>query len=48
MNQRISAAGFEFSEVQLTLTLSPNEYRSFPPVIKGPFSGNTGKQKKKF
>ena len=37
----ISAAGFEAFEVQLTLTVSPTEYRSFPPVIFGPSLGRT-------
>ena len=37
----ISAAGFDSFEVQLTLTMSPTEYRSFPPVIFGPFLGRT-------
>ena len=37
----ISAAGFDAFEVQLTLTVSPTEYRSFPPVIFGPSLGRT-------
>ena len=41
MNHLISAAGLEFAEVQLTSTLSPKEYLSLPPVIKGPFCGVT-------
>ena len=43
----ISAAGFDAFEVQFTLTVSPTEYRSFPPVIFGPSFGKTEKDKEK-
>ena len=44
MSHLISAAGFELADVQLTSTLSPSEYLSLPPVINGPFFGNTRKK----
>ena len=44
----ISAAGFDAFEVQFTLTVSPTEYRSFPPVIFGPSFGRTEKDNEKF
>ena len=48
MNQWRSAAGLESAEVQLTSTLSPNEYRSRPPFIVGPPRGNAEKTEKNF
>ena len=45
MNQLMSAAGFDFDEVQLTSIVSPIEYLSFPPVISGTSVGKTGKKK---
>ena len=44
----ISAAGFDAFEVQFTLTVSPTEYRSFPPVILGPSFGKTEKDNEQF
>ena len=44
MNQLMSAAGFDFDEVQLTSIMSPREYLSFPPVISGTSVGKTEKQ----
>ena len=45
MNQLMSAAGFDFDEVQLTSIVSPIEYLSFPPVISGTSVGKTEKKK---
>ena len=44
-NGLMSAAGFDFDDVQLMSIVSPIEYLSFPPVISGTSVGKTGKKK---
>ena len=44
-NGLMSAAGFDFDDVQLMSIVSPIEYLSFPPVISGTSVGKTEKKK---
>ena len=47
ISHRMSAAGFEFEEVQFTSTMSPMEYLNLAPFMIGLSVGKTAKKKKK-
>ena len=45
ISHRMSAAGFEFEEVQFTSTMSPMEYLNLAPLMIGLSVGKTEKKK---
>ena len=47
ISHRMSAAGFEFEEVQFTSTMSPMEYLNLAPFMIGLSVGKTEKKKDK-
>ena len=46
ISHRMSAAGFEFEDVQFTSTMSPMEYLNLAPFMIGLSVGKTEKKKK--
>ena len=46
ISHRMSAAGFEFEDVQFTSTMSPMEYLNLAPFMIGLSVGKTEKSKK--
>ena len=47
ISHRMSAAGFEFEDVQFTSTMSPMEYLNLAPFMIGLSVGKTAKKKLK-
>ena len=45
ISHRMSAAGFEFEDVQFTSTMSPMEYLNLAPLMIGLSVGKTEKKK---